>query len=259
MSAWRAMFSRKWVFATLFVLTGAVVCARLGIWQLDRLTQRRLFNAHYSEIVQESTLILDASQTLDLTTMDYRSVIVKGIYDPTKSVALRNQYHDNQPGYFLLTPLVLADGSAILIERGWIPSEGNSTPADWRKYDQPGEVTIKGIIRVGEAQPEVGGVPDPELIPGQTHLDFWNIVNVVRISQQVPYKLPPVFIQPDLAPDLSVPPFPYQPVVEISEGPHMGYALQWFTFGSILVFGYPFFLKKQLASRYISEISEENK
>ena len=43
----RAMFSRKWILTTLFVLAGTALCVRLGIWQLDRLHQRRADNAHY--------------------------------------------------------------------------------------------------------------------------------------------------------------------------------------------------------------------
>lgn len=258
MSVWRAMFTRSWILTSLLVLVGTVVCARLGIWQLDRLAQRQAFNAHFLEITKTSPLILDAFPKDDLTRMEYRLVTVSGIYDSTNSIVLRNQYHNGQPGYFLLTPLLLADGAAVLIERGWIPAEGNAKPADWQKYAQTGDVSINGMIRLGQTQPEVGGIPDPELTEGQKRLDFWNLVNLARISQQVPYKLLPVFIQPDPYPVPDSPPYPYQPVIEISEGPHLGYALQWFSFASILFFGYPFFLLKQLAARNSSADLEEN-
>jgi surfeit locus 1 family protein len=244
MSLFRAMFSRRWILTTLLVVAGSAVCLRLGIWQLDRLAQRRAFNEHYLLAMTTSPLILDSTPPGDLTTMEYRAVTVTGTYDPANQVVLRNQFHDNQPGYFLLTPLVLSDGTGILIERGWIPAEGNANPSDWRQYDQAGEVTLSGILRLGQTEPELGGVPDPELAPGQTRLDFWNLVNVVRLSKQVPYRLLPVFIQPDLDPGLKQPPYPYQPEIDLSEGPHMGYALQWFSFAALLFFGYPFFLRK---------------
>jgi len=244
MSILRAMFSRRWILATLFVVTGSALCIRLGIWQLDRLAQRRAFNEHYFVTSVSSPIILDTAPQVDLTTMEYRLITVTGTFDPANQVVLRNQFHDSHPGYFLLTPLVLSDGTGILVERGWIPAEGNTKPSDWRQYDQPGEVTISGIIRLGQTQPEIGGVPDPELAAGQTRLDFWNLVNVERISRQIPYKLLPVFVQPEPDPSLTKPPYPYQPEFEITEGPHMGYALQWFSFAAILFFGYPFFLQK---------------
>ena len=244
MSIIRAMFSRRWILTTFLVLVGTAVCVRLGIWQLDRLAQRRAFNAQYLEASVSSPIILDSAPQDDMTKMEYRMITVTGTYDPASQVVLRNQFHDNQPGYFLLTPLVLSDGTGILVERGWIPAESNANPSDWRQYEQPGEVTISGIIRLGQTQPEIGGVPDPELTAGQTRLDFWNLVNVERISRQIPYKLLPVFVQPEPDPSLTKPPYPYQPEFEITEGPHMGYALQWFSFAAILFFGYPFFLQK---------------
>ena len=95
----------------------------------------------------------------------------------------------------------------------------------------------------------MGGVPDPTLAAGQTRLDFWNMVNLERIGLQVPYKLVPIYIQPNPDPALTQPPYPFQPTIEISEGPHLGYAIQWFIFATILFLGYPFFLRKQLSSQ----------
>lgn len=244
MSIFLAMFSRKWMFTTLLVILGAAVCARLGIWQLDRLEERRAFNEHYLATTALPPQKLDSAPQADLTIMEYRAVTVTGTFDFENQVALRNRYYGNEYGYHLLTPLVLSDGTAVLVERGWIPAEGNAAPADWRKYDQPGEQTISGILRLGQARPDLGGVPDPELAEGQTRLDFWNIVNLERISLQSPYPLLPVFIQPNPDDARSAPPYPYQPEIEITEGPHFGYALQWFTFASILFFGYPFYLRK---------------
>jgi surfeit locus 1 family protein len=152
----RAMFTRRWILTTILVVAGSAVCVRLGIWQLDRLAQRRAFNAQYLEASVSSPIILDSAPRDDLTKMEYRTISVTGKYDPANQVVLRNQFHDNQPGYFLLTPLVLSDGTGILVERGWIPAEGNTKPSDWRQYDQPGEVTISGIVRLGQAQPGLG-------------------------------------------------------------------------------------------------------
>jgi surfeit locus 1 family protein len=237
-------FNRRWWWTTLLVIAGTLVCARLGIWQLDRLEQRRAFNAHYTTTIALPTLDLTGDQP-GLDKMEYRAVTVTGEYDFENQAALRNQYHGDEYGYQLLTPLKLADGTAVIVQRGWIPAEGNATPADWRKYDQPGKVTVSGILRLGQVKPEMGGIPDPPLAEGQTRLDFWNIVNLERIGQQSPYKILPVFIQPNPDPAQTEPPYPFQPEIEISEGPHMGYALQWFTFASILFFGYPFFVHKQ--------------
>ena len=245
----RAMFSRKWMITTLLVLAGGALCVRLGIWQLDRLEQRRAFNAHVESMWATEPLVLDGRSTEDLTSMEYRAVTVSGTYDFENQVALRNRYFQNEYGYDLLTPLLLDDGSAVLVDRGWIPAEGNDSPADWRGYDQQGPVTVQGQIRLGQTKPDLGGVPDPTLSPNQSRLDFWNIINLERIQEQVPYPLFDVFIQPDVDPNDVEPPVPYQPEIELTEGPHLGYAGQWFTFATILVLGYPFYLRKQLEEK----------
>lgn len=243
----RSMFSRHWLLTTMLVVAGAAVCARLGIWQLDRLAQRRAFNAHIMSVEAMPPLELNAEIPTDLTGMEYRSVVVHGTYDFANQVALRNQFHDNAYGYHLLTPLLLDNGSAVMIDRGWIPSDGNDAPSGWSRYDLAGQVEVQGEIRLGETKPQIGGIPDPTLTPDQTRLDYWYIANLERISQQVPYPLLPVYIQPNVDPADSTPPIPYQPVIELTEGPHFGYALQWFTFATILLVGYPFYLRKQLA------------
>lgn len=233
------MFSRSWILTTLLVFAGSAVCVRLGIWQLDRLEQRRAFNAQVTSMRAEPMLDLNQSVPADIKKMEWRSVTVTGEYDFENQVAMRNQYHETEYGYHLITPLKFAGGT-VLVNRGWIPADGNSTPADWRKYDEAGVVTVTGQIRLGQEKPAFGGVADAE-----GKLDVWNNLNVERIATQIPYPMLNVFIQQDEIAGDDVPPIPFQPEIELTEGSHFGYALQWFSFATILFFGYPFFLRKQ--------------
>jgi surfeit locus 1 family protein len=239
----RKMFQRKWLVATLLVLAGTALCVRLGIWQLDRLEQRRTFNSHFESMRSQPTLDLNVEQPENMTEMEWRSVRVTGEYDFENQVALRNQYYGNQYGYHLLTP-VLFDGAAVLVDRGWIPAEGNAAPTDWRKYDETGEVNISGKIRLGNAKPALLGVKDPLPEDGKK-LEVWNNADLTRIAGQMPYPILPIYIQPETDVNDTEPPIPFQPEIELTEGPHFGYALQWFTFATILFVGYPFFLRKQ--------------
>jgi surfeit locus 1 family protein len=242
-------FTPKWLLTTLLVLLATAVLMRLGFWQLDRLEQRRAFNEHFLSVMALPPLDISVTPAEDLAGMEYRLATVTGVYDHENQVALRNQYNDLVFGYHLITPLVLSDGTAILVDRGWIPASGNETPTDWRKYDQPGQQTVSGVLRLGE-EPEIGDVRDPELAEGQTRLVFWNTVHLARIDSQIPYPLLPVFLQPDHDPANTEPPIvPVRPAIEITEGSHQGYAMQWFTFAAMLFFGYPFFLRKQLTEK----------
>ena len=240
----KKMFSRGWLFTTLLVLAGTAVCARLGIWQLDRLDQRRAFNTQVETMRAADMLDLNQELPSDIDSMEWRSVAVTGEYDFENQVVIRNQYNGNQYGYHIITPL-LFDGGAVLVDRGWIPADGNSAPSDWRKYDEVGPQNVTGQIRIGQAQPIIGGVADPELSPDQTRMDAWNNLNLERIAKQIPYPILTVYVQPNTEDAASAPPIAFQPIVELTEGSHFGYALQWFTFATILFVGYPFYLRKQ--------------
>ncbi|MEW5942030.1 MAG: SURF1 family protein, partial [Chloroflexota bacterium] len=221
------MFSRQWILATLLVLAGAAVCARLGIWQLDRLDQRRAFNNQVLSMRALPPLDISAGAPDDIAAMEYRAVVASGMYDFENQVAIRNQYYNGMYGYDLLTPLRLADGTAVLVDRGWVAAEGAETREGWSRYDGPQPVRVEGVIRLSQAESTFGGVTDPTLAPGQTRLDFWTFVNVERIGRQAPYRVLPVYIQQTSQAGAGAP-IPHPEELELTEGPHFGYALQWF-------------------------------
>ena len=237
------MLSRRWWFVTLVVIAAVAVMIRLGIWQLDRLEQRRAFNARVELARSQPRLDLNQEQPENIAQMEWRPVTFTGEYDFANQIAIRNQYYASQYGYHLMTPL-LSQGTTVLVDRGWIPAESNSTPADWRQYDVMGQVTVTGQIRLGQSNPAFGGVADALPADG-SKLDVWNNANLEKIASQLPYSVLPVYIQEKPDPADDEPPIPFQPELELTEGSHFGYALQWFTFASILFIGYPFFIRKQ--------------
>jgi surfeit locus 1 family protein len=242
------IFSRKWLLATFLVLVGMAVLIRLGIWQLDRLHARRAFNARVSAQIAQPTLeLLGNALNADLTQMEYRPVTVTGTYDPSSEIALRNQYWNDQWGVHLVTPLKIAGSNqAVLVDRGWIPGDRYET-GDWSEYAEPGLVTVHGIIRQSQSKAEMGRRSDPTPIPGAGPLKTWNFVNIPRLSEQAAEPLLPVYIQQAPDPAWQKLPQRYQPELDLSEGPHLGYAIQWFIFAAILGIGYPFFIKRQEA------------
>ncbi len=241
------MFTRRWLLATLLVIAGAALCVRLGIWQLSRLEQRRAFNSRVLAQRDQPSLPLsgDALQA-DLYNMEYRTVQVTGVYDFSQQIAIRNQVWGNQWGVHLVTPLVIsgsAGPTAVLVDRGWIPAEDYQS-GNWSKYDEPGSLTVHGVLRRPMQKAELGSRSDPTPAPGEAALKSWNFVNVQGLGQQISYPLLPVYIQQ--APDPAWTGLPYrsQPEIEITEGPHMGYAIQWFSFATLLGVGYPFFIRR---------------
>jgi surfeit locus 1 family protein len=240
------LFNRRWFLATLLVVIGVGINIRLGIWQLDRLEKRRAFNARVLAQVNQPELDLQgAGLEQDLTNMEYRMVVVTGEYDPTYEVALRNQSWGNQIGVHLLTPLhITGSDQYILIDRGWVP-DTDFIYDGWGEYAEQGPVTVHGIIRASQSKPDYGRRADPTPAPGGVPLKAWYFANVEQIAKQVPYRLLPVYVQQAPEPAWTGLPHRTQPDLEITEGPHMSYAIQWFTFAAILGIGYPFFVRRQ--------------
>ncbi len=243
------IFRKPWIFVTPFVLLAALAMTRLGFWQLDRLKQRRAFNAQVLAQIDQPPLNLSAD-TLpdDWQALTFRTLIVEGTFDFENQVVLGNQEHAGQLGVHLITPLQVADLSLILmVDRGWVPYE------DWQsnaltKYNQPGKVRVRGMLVAAQGNYGIKdciaeGI-DPALTP-----ELW-CVDTAYLSDKMSVNLPPVYlIQAPSEGETDSLPYRALPQIEITEGPHLSYAIQWFSFTVLLLFGYPFFVHREMQAR----------
>jgi surfeit locus 1 family protein len=239
----RTFFSGRQLWMTLLVIVGALVLGRLGIWQLDRLAQRRAFNTSLNTRMAQPAIALTGAAT-DIDALEYRRVEVRGVYDPTQEIVLRNRELNGVAGVHVLTPLRISGSDmAMLVDRGWIPREQADPAARSGFAAPPGELLISGIARRSQDE-SAGGPQDPPLGPDRKRLDAWFHVDTARIQQQIGYPLMPIFIEQQPAPDAPV--LPRRVVTtDLGEGPHLGYAIQWFGFAIILVVGYIAFVSTQ--------------
>ena len=241
------LFRRPWIFVTILVVIAAAVMIRLGIWQLDRLEGRRAFNAQVSSQINEPILpFTPAVSAGDLENLEFRNVQIEGQYDLENTLVLGNQVWDEQIGVHLLSPLKIAGSDhVILVDRGWIPFN------DWENrklsdYDETGTVTVEGMLRVTQTRLGLRDCLD-EIVP-EPPFQVWCLA-LDDIASHLPYELLGVYvIQAPLGDQLS-PPYRAIPQIEISEGPHLSYAIQWFTFAAILLIGYPFFVQREMNAR----------
>ena len=245
----RIAFSRRWWWSTLFMLFAVGVMIRLGIWQLDRLAARRAENTHIRAMHAAPALDLNTlDSSIDLGSMEYRAATARGTFAFEDQVALRNQYWGipdgpAEYGYHLLTPLLLEDGRAVLVDRGWIPGS-YAEPASWRAFDQPGDAAVSGVLRLSQAEAEMGGLSTGQVPAGQRQ-DFWVLPDLASIARQISYDLLPVYLQQ--APPAGEHALPYKalPELVLTDGSHLGFALQWFFYAGLVFFGYPVFLRKR--------------
>ncbi|MFQ5409960.1 MAG: SURF1 family protein [Anaerolineales bacterium] len=235
----RALISRRWLLSTVLVVIGMGVMVRLGFWQLDRLAQRRAANALVQSRLDAPPVDLTAEPLpLEPDDLNLRTGTASGVFDFEREISLRNEAYQGQPGVHLLTPLVLADGRALLVDRGWLPYE-QSQPEQWAAFHGAAQAEVAGMIRTAQPTPAGADLPPvPEL--------EWFRVDIDAIQRQMPYSLLPVYLQAGPATNAGdALPVTELPAIELSEGPHLGYAIQWYLFVVILGVGYVRFVMRQ--------------
>jgi surfeit locus 1 family protein len=234
--ALRLLFSKRWWWTTLLVLAGMMLLARLGVWQLNRLSQRRQENEQLIQQLNAPPVELSGNiapaEGQDLID---RLALVKGKFDYDNEIILTQQSYQRRPGVHLITPLIIeGTDTAVLVDRGWAPAS-EASGGDLSKFTDGSFVTVEGVVQASEAIP--GNQPGDSLPKRE-----WYRVDITAIENQIPYSLLPVYIK-WLPKELDLdPPIRAEREIDLTEGSHLSYAIQWFTFTSILGIGYIAFI-----------------
>jgi cytochrome oxidase assembly protein ShyY1 len=241
-----------------FVGTCVLLFIWAGVWQLNRLSARRESNALIRSRETSQPLPMQDVVPVDATSEQiaanaFRRVTLTVTYLASDEVLIINRTNNGAPGFWVVTPLELADGTAVVVNRGWIPlpfGDGGSPDV----YRPPsGPVTVTGLVL--ETQRQEGlGVPDP---PEGT-LDKMARVDVPRLQKQVDERLHPAYVnlvdqQPAQGKDgpFAVPP------PELDDGPHLNYAGQWFLFATMTCIVYPLLLRRTARHKEIEARERE--
>ncbi|WP_055526388.1 SURF1 family protein [Streptomyces graminilatus] len=171
---YRFLLSRQWVILTLVALLLIPTMIRLGIWQMHRYEERSARNQLVADALSADPVPVEklTSPGHTVTTDErYRTVSAKGRFDTAHEVVVRRRTNsDDEVGYHVLTPFVLADGKVLLVNRGWIPSDGPSQTAFPRIPAPPkGEITVTGRLMPAETTAASGikdlkGLPDRQVM-----------------------------------------------------------------------------------------------
>jgi surfeit locus 1 family protein len=202
----------------------AAACGRLGVWQLARLHQRRARNAATLAARERPPVELPGA-TVAESLLD-RQVRARGVYDYAGERLWRPRSFEDMPGVDLVTPLRLEDGTAVLIDRGWV-SSADAYHVDQRLWREPDSAVVIGLALHA---PRGHGDVDPR-----------------RLADSLPYRLLPFVIQ--ALPGEGSPGPRRWPAPELTDGPHLSYAIQWFSFATIIVVGVGALVRKERADR----------
>ena len=226
----RFLLSRRWVLFGLAVVVLALGCYRLGQWQFDRLQDREQRNAWTRDNLAADPLPVEEVLSGDAPVSpseEWRRVRATGEYDAAATVVVRYQTRDGRSGVDLVTPLVTASGTAVLVDRGWIPTANTGTLPTDLPPPPDGTVTVVGYAR---ADATGRGI---EVEDGSTRA-----VSSRTIGPSLDYPFYAGFVDaetddPPPATEVVRPEVP-----DLGEGPHLYYGLQWWFFGALAVFGF---------------------
>ena len=222
---------RRLVVFLLLAVVLAAVFIRLGFWQLSRLAQRRARNAVVAARLAQPQVALTSLRP-DSASM-LRKAIVTGAPDFDHEILLAARTYQGSPGVYLLTPLrVAGQDTAVLVNRGWIYApDGVSVDAGrWREattsFSGYAELLPRGVT----SKPE-GVLRRDERVARQ--------LDLATVQSLLPYPVSPLYLVATI-PDTTRPQgerVARLPPPALDEGPHLSYAIQWFSFAAIALIG----------------------
>lgn len=237
---YRFLFRPKWIAFHLLCFGAVFLMINLGLWQLRRLDERKEFNA---EVVERSELppvsIDELLADPDFSPKDatWRRVTAQGVWLP-QQVTVFNRSQNGLAGDNVLTALEQDNGTTVLVNRGFVPLG----------VDQPlapsGDVAIIGTVRDTQGRRR-GELTDEGLALTETRR-----IDIEQLAPQFPGTVAPVYldlIESDPPTDGDYP-GPVPPP-ELSEGPHLSYAIQWFIFSAAVVVGWVLAVRRSINTR----------
>ena len=238
----------RWIATALAVLVLAGVCVQLGRWQFHRLDERKARNEVTRTNLAAAPAPIDQIVGQDGVVGDqhaWRTAVVTGRYDASKQIVLRYRNVDDSPGFEIVTPLMLPDGKAVLVDRGFLPRQGAELAPLKIPAVPAGEVTITGRLQRSERGGHTsGGTPDD----GTARL-----INGPDFAKALSLDLYDGYLTIDKQEPANDPAFGAFPGPEIDDGPHFFYGLQWFFFALLALGGLVYFSRQEVRGGDSSE------
>jgi cytochrome oxidase assembly protein ShyY1 len=255
--SYRFVWSPRWIASHVFVLACVVAFINLGFWQLSRREQRQQLNTTVAArmdapVVSLASVVAPGDNADAAQQARYRDVMAEGTYLVDEQVRIANRSNEGAPGWWIVTPLDLGDGTTVLVNRGWVPLPvGDGSPD---AYAPPsGPVRVTGLVRTSQ-----GGLPSgsADVAPTPSTIAQTDQVDLATLALQTSGALFPVYLDlqsqdPAQTGELPLP----VPRPELNDGPHLSYAMQWFTFALLTCIVYPLLLRR-VAHQRAAEASE---
>ena len=223
---------RSWVI-TLAALVGVSVTVSLGQWQLRRAAEKLALQAAIE--AQAGKPALDAmtlQRSADLQALVHQPALLRGTWDAKHTVYLDNRQMQGRVGFFVMTPLVLSNGAAIVVQRGWIARDFENRTHLLAVQTPTGVVEVQGRIALPPSKLYAPGQEQPGAIRQNLDLAAYRAETGLPLLAMTLQQTGPASegLQRDW------------PVVNFGVDKHYGYAVQWFALAALIVGLYLWFV-----------------
>jgi cytochrome oxidase assembly protein ShyY1 len=238
---YRFLLQPRWLAFHALVIAAVILMTNLGMWQLRRLDERREFNDQVAAAIDEPARPLDEvlAASTDPADVEWRAVSAVGEYLAGEQVLVVNRSQGGQAGDMVVTPMQLADGRILLVERGFVPL--GAQPA----APPEGAVEVTGHLRPSQERRR-GGLTDP----AEGELREVQRIDIDRLAPQLPGDVVPAYVELTSSAPGETGPYPVPPSQpELTERNHLSYAVQWFIFAACVVIGWVLAVRHSASSR----------
>lgn len=247
---YRFLLSRQWVILTLLGLVLIPVMIKLGFWQLHRHQDRVARNDLIARSLDAPAVPVDrlTAPGRPVSRDDtWHAVTATGTYDSRHEVVVRQRTGSDEQsiGYFVVTPLLLTDSRAVLVNRGWIPAGSDLTKFPEVPAAPRGEVTVTGRLRADETSAS-SGIKDKKGLPDRQVM----LINSERQAKELDRAVLGGYIElTTSSPKGTGQPDPVPAPDHSSIGTHMAYAVQWWLFAAGVPAGWIVLVRRERRDR----------
>ncbi|MBB6345980.1 SURF1 family cytochrome oxidase biogenesis protein [Nonomuraea muscovyensis] len=244
---YRFLLTPRWIALHVVVLLVIPAFVLLGRWQFGRFEERSANSDRVTANLAAPPVPVESLAGPVAEEDDrYRAVTASGSYDAAQGLLVRRRPQEGRPGFYVLTPLVMADGRAVLVNRGWVKAGATADTPPEVPPPPTGQVNVTGRLRLSESE-ESSGIRDRQGLPAGQVL----LINLDTIGKRLPYELLGGYVdltgqQPDTDP--APEPVP-APDVGAGGGLNLAYGVQWWLFIGVAIGGWILLIRREAADQ----------
>ena len=213
---------------TLAMLAAVALFVMAGHWQQGRMREKEVLRAQLDAATNALPVPLAALPAAsDWSTYRYRGIVATGEYDAHRQILIDNKVHGGRAGYDVVTPLKLADGRVVLVDRGWV-AQGASRLTLPAVAPPEGSVTVRGRLNV----PSSGYLELKAEVPTGP---VWQNLDPARFAALTGVAVLPVVVEQAPAGSSSDGLVRDWPAPDFGVEKHWIYMMQWYAFAGLAV------------------------